>query len=184
MKVYLWGFGEAGMPQWPPDFEPLSTTDWPSDAPVVVDSGAVARFQAALAGELPARGRRPTAILYLRRDTAVPADVYTAFGGIVEETDWESLRALLEGPERFQIAALAHELPMTWLENLACPLEALRPDDLPLPAAVRHTLATSQTGWRAFLDTLAERLWLRQQLRGRQHRAAAPGGATQSDPTA
>jgi hypothetical protein len=189
MQIYLWGFTKTAMPDWPPDLEPVLTTAWPAEAwtsdipAVVVDSGAAERFQAAVAALLPPRERLPSAILYLRHAAVVAAEVSSSFVATVDEADWETLRALLADPARFELAALAHTIPMAWLEACARPLAELQPKDLPLQPAVRHTLERNRAGWSAFLDTLAERRWLRQQLTRPQEesgpqRASPRGGHT------
>jgi hypothetical protein len=164
MRVYLWGFRKDAVQHWPREFEPVLTTGIPSEAPVVVHRDAVEPFQQAVTALQRPGERRPDAILYLPPGTEVPQGAWSYFDATVTEGDWQTLRELVSSPEQFQLAELAYEVPVTFLDTLDRPVTELTPEDFPLPAEARHALKASQPGWQAFLHTLDERLWVWQQL--------------------
>lgn len=166
--VYLWGFRDEDVQQWPEaftsDVELVFTTDVPLGAPVVVHGAAAERFQTVAMPQASPDGRLPDAILYLPHGMEAPSGAWTYFDATVHEGDWDTLRALLACPQQFQMAEMADELPVAFLKQLTQPVEALAPADLPLPEEVQHHLRACRTCWGALSTSLAARLRLRHQL--------------------
>ena len=156
-RVYLWGFRDEDVQQWPEaftsDVELVFTTDVPSSAPVVVHGVAAERFQAVAMQQASPDGRLPDAILYLPHGMEAPSGAWTYFDATVHEGDWDTLRALLACPQQFQMAEMADDLPVAVLKQLTQPVEALAPADLPL-----HTV--SYTAVRPVEPLTASVSWL------------------------
>lgn len=166
--IYLWGFRNDDIQQWPEaftsDVELVFTTDVPSGAPVVVHGTAAERFQTVAMRQALPDGRLPDAILYLPHGMEAPAGAWAYFDATVHAGDWDTLRALLACPQQFQMAEMADELPVTFLQRLTQPVAALAPTDLPLPEEVQNHLKACRTCWSALTTSLAARLRLRHQL--------------------
>jgi len=163
-KIYLWGFEDPELKAWPQDLQPVLSTDWPPDAPVVVHGRAIERFQTEALAHRSRDGRLPAAILYLPADSQPPAGAWAYFDATVQEGDWDALRRLLACPRLIEAEEAAEDLSAAFLAELARPISQLRPEELPLPAELRKHLATCSACRQAFDRAVEARVRWRRQL--------------------
>ena len=162
--IYLWGFAQEDVADWPKVFAPVRVTELPQDQPVLVHYQGLAAYQAQVLARPRPDGRLPDALLYLPKGVQPPPGFRSFFDATVQEGEWSELRKLFACPQQFRMQEMADELPAPFLAGLSGPVHHLAPAKLPLPPDVVAHLTTCMSCLQAFYQALTERLQWRRQL--------------------
>ena len=165
LKLYVWIEGSDERPDLPPDFsiEPVSSSDSSSVPFIVVPLEGLSSF----IGRAPVdeEGRKPPAILFLRREESKPENAYPYFDDFIVEGEWDRLRRYAVSPRALDVISWTSAIPPDLLDRIPANSSRKDIDNLPLPVEIRELISSDDLYQEVFNEAIADQIAVRWQVR-------------------